>query len=171
MGKRIMYIQGKLAGIKEDPNKAGIIEVRPGTAGIDLGDKRHMMAYIRVLDENHCFKGMCLYSDNLPDGYDIIYYYRDPHQGLKALRTVTPEMELGKEIMTRIKIDDGWLNKEEYVQLAAPFLKEEESVINKCLECMKDAPWHWCCRMECGEHELCRGCEAEARKQPKRDCK
>lgn len=127
MGKRIMYIQGKLAGIKEDPDKEGIIEVRPGTAGIDLGDKRYAMAYIRVLDENHCFKGMCLYSDNLPDGYDIICYYRDPYHGLKALRTVTSEMKLSKEIMTRVKIDDywpDWLNKKEYTQLAMSFLKE-----------------------------------------------
>ncbi len=124
MKKRIMYIQGKRAGIKEDPNKDGIIEIRPGTAGIDLGDELYAMAYIRVLDENHCFKGMCLYSDNLPDEYDIICYYSDPYHGLKALRTVTPEMELSKEIMTRVKIDDGWLNKKEYAQLASLFLND-----------------------------------------------
>ncbi len=41
---------------------------------------------------------------------------------------------------------------------------------NACDECMKDAPYSWCCRMECGEHELCKNCEAEARKQPKEDC-
>ena len=43
-------------------------------------------------------------------------------------------------------------------------------VISKCDECMKDAPYTFCCRMECGEHEFCRGCEAEARKQPEKDC-
>ena len=42
---------------------------------------------------------------------------------------------------------------------------------NTCHECMKDAPYPWCCRMECGEHEFCRGCEAEASKQPEKDCK
>ena len=50
-------------------------------------------------------------------------------------------------------------------------MEKETSVINECLECMKDAPWRWCCRMECGEHEFCRGCEAEARKQPERNCR
>ena len=43
-------------------------------------------------------------------------------------------------------------------------------VISECDECMKDAPYTFCCRMECGEHEFCRGCEAEARKQPEKDC-
>lgn len=41
---------------------------------------------------------------------------------------------------------------------------------NTCDECMKDAPSPWCCRMECGEHEFCRDCEAEARKQPEKNC-
>lgn len=41
---------------------------------------------------------------------------------------------------------------------------------NTCDECMKDAPYYWCCKMECGEHECCKNCEAEARKQPEKDC-
>ena len=49
--------------------------------------------------------------------------------------------------------------------------KEVKKIMNNtCAECMKDAPYHWCCRMECGEHEFCRGCEAEASKQPAKDC-
>lgn len=28
-----------------------------------------------------------------------------------------------------------------------------------CDECMKDAPYHWCCKLECGEHEFCKECE------------
>lgn len=46
-----------------------------------------------------------------------------------------------------------------------------ESVINKCNECMKDAPYIWCCRVECGEHFFCKGCNCESRKQPNRDCR
>ena len=49
-------------------------------------------------------------------------------------------------------------------------MEEQKSIIDDCLECMKDAPSHWCCRMECGIHEWCGGCEAEARKQQKKDC-
>ena len=32
----------------------------------------------------------------------------------------------------------------------------------KCDECMFDAPYHWCCRLECGQHEFCRGCDAKS---------
>ena len=27
-----------------------------------------------------------------------------------------------------------------------------------CENCMKDAPHQYCCKLECGEHEFCRGC-------------
>lgn len=30
---------------------------------------------------------------------------------------------------------------------------------DSCIECMKDAPYHFCCRDECGEHEFCRDCK------------
>lgn len=28
-----------------------------------------------------------------------------------------------------------------------------------CKECMKYAPYEYCCKFECGEHEFCRGCQ------------
>ena len=104
--RSVKFIPGKRAGVKEDPLKEGIIEVRPGTKGIDLGEKKYAMAYIRVLDDRHCFKGMCMYSDNLPGDYDVICYFRDPCHGLTALRTVKPEMNLGKDIMTEVSTDN-----------------------------------------------------------------
>lgn len=27
-----------------------------------------------------------------------------------------------------------------------------------CNECMKGSPYKFCCKLECGEHEFCRGC-------------
>ena len=36
-------------------------------------------------------------------------------------------------------------------------------VFMKCNECMKDAPYDFCCKVECGEHEFCRGCEVSSR--------
>ena len=30
---------------------------------------------------------------------------------------------------------------------------------DSCIKCMEDAPYHFCCRDECGEHEFCRGCK------------
>jgi len=105
--RSVKFISGKRAGVKEDPLKEGIIEIRPGTDGIDLGEKKYAMAYIRVLDDQHCFKGMCVYSDKLPDGYDVICYYDSPRHGLTVLRTIKPEMNLGKDIMTKVPSDYG----------------------------------------------------------------
>lgn len=30
---------------------------------------------------------------------------------------------------------------------------------NDCKECMKGAPWRFCCKYECGEHEFCKRCK------------
>jgi len=32
-----------------------------------------------------------------------------------------------------------------------------------CERCMYDAPYRWCCKPECGEHEFCRNCTANSR--------
>lgn len=45
-----------------------------------------------------------------------------------------------------------------------------ELLINQCKDCMNDAPYNYCCRMECGQHEFCRGCDCEASKQPEKEC-
>lgn len=29
-----------------------------------------------------------------------------------------------------------------------------------CKECMHDAPHEYCCKIECREHEFCKGCES-----------
>ena len=120
---KIKFIPGNRAGIKEDPEKEGIIEVRPGVKGLNLGAKKYAMAYIRVVDEYHYFKGMCLYSDDLPEGYDVIAYYRDPAQGLKMLKRFVPDRDvpplLSDRILTRVKqgiwfIDKGQLRSTLY---------------------------------------------------------
>ena len=33
----------------------------------------------------------------------------------------------------------------------------------KCHECMKDAPYMFCCKCYCGEYEFCRYCKAGSR--------
>ena len=34
---------------------------------------------------------------------------------------------------------------------------------DNCRDCMEDAPYPYCCKNECGEHEFCRGCNAKSR--------
>lgn len=36
--------------------------------------------------------------------------------------------------------------------------KVREEYITLCRECMGSAPFPYCCKLECGQHEFCRGC-------------
>ena len=53
-------------------DKDGLIELRRGVEDISLGDARYAQVRIAVNDEMY-MKGMAVYSDNIPDGYDVIY--------------------------------------------------------------------------------------------------
>lgn len=53
-------------------DKDGVIELRRGVADLSLGDARYAQVRIGV-DGTHYLKGMAMYSDNMPDGVDIIF--------------------------------------------------------------------------------------------------
>ena len=36
-------------------------------------------------------------------------------------------------------------------------------MIKSCKECMEGAPYNYCCKIECGQHEFCRGCKYTSR--------
>lgn len=59
---------------KEDggSDKDGVIELRRNTKDLDLGNSRYAQVRIGV-DGTHFLKGMAVYSDEMPDGVDIIY--------------------------------------------------------------------------------------------------
>jgi DNA-binding CsgD family transcriptional regulator len=53
-------------------SKDGVIELRRGVSDLDLGGSQY--AQVRVgVDGTHYLKGMAIYSDNMPDGVDIIF--------------------------------------------------------------------------------------------------
>lgn len=53
-------------------DKDGIIEIRPGVEDLSLGNSRY--AQVRILvDDKKYLKGMAVYSDNLPDGVDVLF--------------------------------------------------------------------------------------------------
>ena len=53
-------------------DRDGTIELRRGVDDISLGNSRYAQVRIGV-DGTHYMKGMALYSDNIPDGYDVVY--------------------------------------------------------------------------------------------------
>lgn len=69
--------------------KGGVIEIRRGVADLDLGDSHY--AQVRILvDGTHYLKGMAMYSDDMPDGADIVFN-TNKHTG-------TPKMDVLKKI-------------------------------------------------------------------------
>ena len=58
-------------GITGD-QKDGLIEIRRGVPDLNLGESRY--AQVRILiDGTHYAKGMAVYSDDMPDGIDVIF--------------------------------------------------------------------------------------------------
>ena len=52
--------------------KDGVIEIRRGVEDLDLGNSHY--AQVRILvDGTHYLKGMAMYSDDMPDGADIVF--------------------------------------------------------------------------------------------------
>lgn len=65
---RVYIRYGDQGGI----NKDGVIELRRGVADLDLGASHY--AQVRILvDGTHYLKGMAMYSDDIPDGADIVF--------------------------------------------------------------------------------------------------
>lgn len=53
-------------------DKDGIIELRRGVDDLSLGESRYSQVRIMV-DGTHYLKGMAVYSDNMPDGVDVVF--------------------------------------------------------------------------------------------------
>ena len=60
-------------GIEKD----GIVEIRRGVDDLSLGNSRY--AQVRILvDDTHYIKGMAVYSDDMPDGCDVVFNTNKP---------------------------------------------------------------------------------------------
>ena len=66
--KRLMIRYNEDGGIDKD----GIIELRRGVPDLSLGESRYSQVRILV-DHDKYLKGMALYSDDMPDGIDVIF--------------------------------------------------------------------------------------------------
>lgn len=65
---RIKVRYGDQGGSEKD----GVIEIRPGVKDLDLGNSHYAQVRIMV-DGTHYLKGMAMYSDDIPDGVDIVF--------------------------------------------------------------------------------------------------
>lgn len=53
-------------------DREGVIQLRRGVEDLSLGGSMYSQVRIGV-DGTHYLKGMAIYSDNIPDGYDVVY--------------------------------------------------------------------------------------------------
>ena len=68
-------------------DKDGLIQIRRGVEDLSLGNDRY--AQVRILvDDTKYLKGMAVYSDNMPDGYDIVFNSnkKSVDQAFKAIK-------------------------------------------------------------------------------------
>ncbi len=85
-------INSKRVGIRyaEDGGKErdGLIEIRRGVDDISLGNSRYAQCRILV-DDTHYIKGMAIYSDDLPDGVDIMFN-TNKHKDVSKMDVLKP---------------------------------------------------------------------------------
>lgn len=84
-------------------NKDGVVEIRRGVDDLSLGNSHY--AQVRILvDGTHYIKGMAVYSDDLPDGVDVLFN-TNKKQG-------TPKLDVLKKIKDDPENPFGSLIKE-----------------------------------------------------------
>ena len=83
--KRLKIRYNEEGGLEKD----GIVELRRGVEDISLGESRYSQVRILV-DGTHYIKGMAVYSDDMPDGVDVIFNTNK--------KTGTPMTKVLKEI-------------------------------------------------------------------------
>lgn len=105
--KRVMIRYAEDGGKEKD----GVIELRRGVEDISLGGANYAQVRIAV-DGTNYMKGMAIYADDIPDGYDVIYNTNKkrgtPAIDKSSVYTVNEKGEgswSGKEVMKRMKID------------------------------------------------------------------
>ena len=88
--------------------KDGIVELRRGVDDLSLGNSKY--AQVRILvDGTHYIKGMAVYSDNMPDGVDVVFNTskNDMSKTLKKIKE-DPENPFGSLIKDVDKGGQYW---------------------------------------------------------------
>lgn len=81
--ERIFIRYGDEGGSEKD----GLIEIRKGADDLDLGDS--MYAQVRVAVEgNKYMKGMAMYTNDIPNGYDVVYNTNKPRGSEKVFKNM-----------------------------------------------------------------------------------
>lgn len=94
---KILYADETNAKGEKGIQKDGVIELRRGVEDLSLGKSNYAQVRIKVGD-NLYLKGMAIYSDDIPDGYDVVFNTNKPTGTPfdKVLKSIDPEKLNGK---------------------------------------------------------------------------
>lgn len=126
-------------------DKDGVIELRRGVPDISLGNANYAQVRIAV-SNNHFMKGMAIYSDDIPEGYDIVYnsnrhrgaplYKKEGYMGdtvFKAMKD-DPANPFGANVQPDEKLklgrDRQWVDKDGVEHESAVRIVNEEGAWN-----------------------------------------
>ena len=103
--KRVYVRFAEDGGLEKD----GSIELRRGVEDISLGDSKYAQVRIAV-DGTHYMKGVAVYSDDIPDGYDVVY---NTHKS-KGTPLMLDDPKSDNQVFKHLKIDKntGKINME-----------------------------------------------------------
>ena len=111
--------------------KDGIIQLRRGVPDLSLGESRYSQVRILV-GENKYLKGMAVYSDNMPDGIDVIFN-SNKKRVEDALKTITndPDNPFGSLIKDADQGGQYWYDPKTGTRVSSNTPGAKLGLINK----------------------------------------
>ena len=112
--------------------KDGLIQIRRGVPDLSLGESRYSQVRIMV-DGDKYLKGMAIYSDNMPDGYDIIFNSnkKTVADAYKKIKTDDPDNPFGSLIKDADKGGQYWYDPKTGERVTASTPGAKLGAINK----------------------------------------
>jgi DNA-binding CsgD family transcriptional regulator/transposase len=110
--KRVGIKYKEDGGDKQD----GIILVRRNSPDLSLGASRYAQVRIKV-GNDHYIKGMAMYSDNMPDGVDLLFHTSKSDTGnkLDALKPISDDPDLPFGAVTKPLLANAGTDKEKNI--------------------------------------------------------
>ena len=112
----------------------GVIQIRRGVKDLDLGNSRY--AQVRILvDNNKYLKGMAIYSDNIPDGYDLVFNSnkKNREDAFKSIKN-DPDNPFGAAIKPNTEGGQYWYDPKTGQRVSANTKGAKLGLINKTRE-------------------------------------
>lgn len=127
-------VDSKRIQINYDSPKDGVIELRRGVDDISLGNASYAQVRIAV-DGTHYLKGMAMYSDDMPDGIDIMFN-TNKHPGTPMMAPNKDDPQVLKMLKkNKDNVFGATIKNEEDIQLTQRYYidengKRRQSAIN-----------------------------------------